>query len=336
MVTGAPRHGAVFAQILARDLLADGYSEAQIFARSGFEPDLLTADKPVAAFDDIAGLFEHAARLTDNDVLGFQRGQKRQMRRSGLIFYVGQSSPTVADFMHNIARYRRVFSDAVEIDTGSLDRTGQLKWYFNVPAGVQRRQYVEFGASGLLHAIRQAANRVIRPERVTFRHARNTNIEEFRRYFGCEVDFGAPDNMYVFRQSDLSLPLMTSDNDLYGVLLDHCRMVLSDVTRNVPPLIVDVERMIADRLASGEASQDQVARALGMSPRTLSRRLSAENTTFFETLENLRKSLSISYLKDSDLSLTEIAYLLGYSGLSSFSEAFKRWTGASPGQYRTG
>lgn len=330
-----PKHGAVFVQVLAKDLLEQGFSEEKVFGGTGFDTRLLEHDKPFAPFDDIAGFFEHAADLTGNDTLGFVRGAKREMRRTGLISYVGLSSPTVLDFIKNVTRYRQVFSDAVEIDISNLDRDGIMRWQFSVPSMVRRRQYVEFGASGLLHAMRQAANRNFCPKLVTLRHLRNTNVDVLERFFGCEVQFGAAHNAYHFHKTDLELPLVTADNELYSVLTEYCETILQDKSRNLPPIVIKVERAIADRLAKGEAHQEAVALALGMSSRTLARRLADENTTFFKTLEELRSSLAVSYLKDSNLVLAEIAYLLGYSALSSFNEAFKRWTGQTPGQFRT-
>lgn len=329
-----PKHGAVFAKKLAQDLLEKGFSEHQVFNGTGLSPEILRPDKPVVEFDRIASFYEHAAVLVDDDILGFVRGQKREMRRTGLISYVGVSSPTVLGFLKNISQYRRVFSDAVELDCETLETDGVAKWYFNVPVRIRRQQYVEFGASGLLHAIRQAANHRICPVLVTFRHTRNANIQEFERYFGCPVRFGENDNSYQFNRSDLALPLITADNELYKVLRNCCERALQIKSRNTAPLVVEVERAISDRLSRGEASQDDVASALGMSPRTLSRRLAAENTTFFKILEELRLALAKNYLRKSDLALAEIAFLLGYSGLSSFNDAFKRWTGETPGQYR--
>jgi len=287
-------------------------------------------------FDRIASFFEQAAHLTGDDLLGFARGQRREMRSSGLISYVGASSPTVLDFLKNMVRYRRVFTDAIDVNSEDLASKGLLKWQFNVPQGVKRRQYVEFAASGLVHALRQVSNRKICPEMVTFRHARNADTVEFDRYFGCDVRFGTPENSYRFKASDLALPLMTADDELYKILRNCCENTLQIKARNVPPLIVQVERMISDRLTKGEATQEDVARALGMSPRTLSRRLADEGVSFFKVLEGLRQSLAESYLRDSKLVLAEIAFLLGYSGLNSFSDAFKRWTGKSPGRYRNG
>lgn len=328
------RHGAIYAKSLAVYLLAEGYSESQVFSATAFTPDLLAQDKPFAEFPDIADFFEHAATLSGNDILGFERGIERDMRRSGLLSYVGLSSPTVRDFIKNFARYRRVFTDVVELDESRLDQECVLSWYFRVPARVERRQLVEFGASGILSGLEKAAHQKLRLRKVCFRHLRKTHIDVIEDFLGCPVEFGAAENAFFFDPSALEVPLATADHELYSVLRQYAEDVLDHGRRNTSALIVDVERAIAARLAAGEANQDRVARALGFSSRTLARRLAQEGTTFFCTLQELREGLAISYLKNSDLGLGEIAYLLGYSNLSSFTDAFKRWVGVSPGRYR--
>lgn len=329
-----PKHGAFAVKQLASDLLEQGFSEAQVFDGTGIPPSIVTRDRPSAPFRDVARFFEHAAGLTGNDILGLQRGQKRDFRKAGLISYVGLSSPTIFDAITNMARYMHVFSDALDLDLAHLRHTGKLGWRYVVPHTVNRRQFAEFGASGLVRDLRQAANREFSPRLVTFRHARRTNLQAFSAYFGCEVRFAQPENVMLFEPEDLDLPLLTADNDLLGVLRDHCELVLRDKARNVPPLVVAVERAIADRLTSGQARQSDIAASLGMSSRTLSRRLADEGTSFAEALDNLRTSLAKSYLKDSDLTLAEIAYLLGYAQAGGFNEAFRRWTGTTPGQFR--
>ena len=119
MPNATPLHNAVYVQELARRLLAQGFSEAGIFAGTGISPGIIDEDKPFVPFDAIANFYEHAADLTGNETLGFECGARREMRRSGLICYVGLSSPSVRDFIVNLARYRRVFTDAVEIDVHS-------------------------------------------------------------------------------------------------------------------------------------------------------------------------------------------------------------------------
>ncbi len=328
------QHAAIFVRTLAEDLLHQGFSARQIFEGSALGPELLQLERPSAEFADIAAVFENAAALTGDDILGFRRGEVREMRRIGLICYVGLASPTVQDYLRNIAGYRRVFSEAIDIDVSDLTESGLLRWHFDVPSKVAHRQYVEFAASGVLASMRQATGYRIVPQRMSFRHLRNTHLDRIQEYVGCQVQFGTPDNTLTFAAADLRLPLATADNHLYQVLVDYAETVLQRKTYRFSDLLVEVERAIADRLASGGANQDNVSRALGMSPRTLARRLAQEGTTFFKTLEELRKSLAVSYLRNSDLALGEITFLLGYSNLSSFNDAFKRWVGMTPRRYR--
>ncbi len=334
MPTQLYRHGAIYAKSLAEYLLSQGYSQSQVFSGTAFGADLLAEERPFAEFPDIADFFEHAAQLTGNDILGFDAGTKFDMRRTGLLCYVGLSSPTVRDFIKNFARYRRVFSDVVELDESQLEQSSVLSWYFRVPARVERRQLVEFGATGILSGLERAAGQKLRLRRVCFRHLRKTHIDVIERYLGCRVAFGAATNTYFFEPATLDLPLATADHELYSVLRQYAEEVLERERCNSSMFIVDVERAIAARLSAGEARQELVARDLGLSSRTLARRLAQEDTTFFRTLSDLRESLAISYLRNSDLGLGEIAYLLGYSNMSSFADAFKRWVGMSPGRYR--
>ncbi|MFT4962049.1 MAG: AraC-like DNA-binding protein [Paracoccaceae bacterium] len=334
MQDSTPLHGAIYIKFMAAEFRDQGFSDQQIFAGTGLSARSLEDKRPVVPFGKVVAFFENAAISTENDILGLEEGIKRDFHLRGLIFYVGTSSPTVLDAVRNIARYRRVFSDAIELDISSLSQTGRLIWYFNVPNSIKRRQHVEFSSIRLLVLLRQCTNRNICPEVVMFHHSRNTNLAAFARNFGCKVLFDQKENCVHFKTSDLEVPLVTADNELYSVLTEHCEDVLQRKSRNVSDLLVDVERAIADRLTTGEATQHHIAKTLGMSARTLSRRLAKEETTFFKTVETLRHSLAERYLSHSDLVLAEIAFLLGYSGLSSFSDAFKRWTGKTPGQYR--
>ena len=138
----------------------------------------------------------------------------------------------------------------------------------------------------------------------------------------------------MFRQEDLDLPLMTRDEDLLPVLQQHCEDILNRKSEHRTTLVSRLERALVDRLANGSAKQDVIAANLGMSSRSLSRHLAKENTTFQKVLDNLRQALADRYLTDSELSQSEIAFLLGYSSLRSFSTAYRRWNGAPPSDKR--
>lgn len=335
MAGPAGRHSAVFAKMLAQQLVEDGFDAKKIFHGTAFDASLLNEDAPTCPLADSVNFFERAAALTKNDNLGFQIGKEQDIRRAGLICYVGLAAPTVGGFLANFTRYSRVSSPALEIDMSRLLGDGIIEWEYAISPGLQRRQYVEFSAASLLHTVRHFSENTLTPRVVRFQHNRRHQIDEIEAYFGCKIEFGAARNGYEFAAKDLELPLTSADEQLLSVLQGYGDQVLAEMARQMPGLVIEVERAIADQLGAGSVTLETVAGGMGMSPRTLSRKLAAEGTSFFRLLEELRKSLSKSYLRDSNLVLAEIAFLLGYSGLSSFNDAFKRWTGHSPGQFRT-
>ena len=159
-------------------------------------------------------------------------------------------------------------------------------------------------------------------------------VVEFERFFGCPVEFGRRANLIELSPTDLRAPIVEADKRLFDVLRNYCVEVLAKHREQPPSLIEKVERLVVDRLSNGEASIDIVAKEMGMSSRTLSRALANLGTSFNTVVATLRKELAHKYLKQSDLSLKEIAFLLGYAEFSSFNNAFKRWTGSTPKQAR--
>ena len=122
---------------------------------------------------------------------------------------------------------------------------------------------------------------------------------------------------------------------LNELLTAYCEEALARRRTGRGGLRADVENAIVPLLPHGEARAGQVARRLGMSQRTLARRLASEDLTFASVLDGLRLDLADRYLADADLSISEIAWLLGYREVSAFTHAFKRWTGKTPREVRT-
>ncbi|PRY21264.1 AraC-like DNA-binding protein [Aliiruegeria haliotis] len=327
-------HNAVRTRELINDLSRKGYPTSQLLADAGIRPQELESTEPFLPFEKIAAIWEASAEMTGDDLLGFRRGQTSDMRLGGLITYFGMASPTLADLIRNVARYRRVFSDAIELDTSDLDSRGILTWHFRVPTLTRHRQNLEFNSASLTTAARKLTGRDLHPLEVTFNHPRNEHVQDFDRFFGCAVAFGAERNMIRFRDRDLELPLLTADDRLHDILQNYCEEILRRKRDAPSNLVSQVERLAIDRLTNGTATQDAIANELAMSKRTLARRLAEEGTKFQLVIENLRQALARDYIKDSDLSLTEIAFLLGYRDASSFSTAFRRWTGKTPSQMR--
>ena len=327
-------HDPIWTRQLAAELKQQGVPIQGLLAKAGIQARVLNTERARIRFAKSAAFFEAASEATNDPLLGFRFGQTRDTEDAGILGYVGLSSATLGDAAKNMCRYRKVANEAVELQLRDFDATGRMRWWFQIPATAPIRQFREFSATNYVRSMRQCSGRNLRPKSLCFMHPRNSNIAEFERFFGCPVTFGESKNQLVWKLEDLKTPLLTANNRLLSVLRGYCEDTLSRRKETPPTLIEQVERQIADRLAKGEAKLETVASELGLSSRTLSRRLSAMETSFNTILDELRKALATRYLKESGLNVTEISYLLGYTEVSTFAHAFKRWTGTTPGAFR--
>jgi AraC-like DNA-binding protein len=133
-----------------------------------------------------------------------------------------------------------------------------------------------------------------------------------------------------FSNDILAIPLITTDKKLLEALQPFCDMAAKERATAKGTLRAAVEVEVEKRLPTGRAKKQTVAKALALSARTLSRRLADEETSYEEVVDQLRHTLALQYLNDHGISIGQIAWLLGYEGATSFSHAFKRWTGQSP------
>ena len=204
------------------------------------------------------------------------------------------------------------------------------------------RQGAEFTMAVIVRALRELAGRNIRPIRAVFAHARNADLPEYERFFGCPVEFGRAEDegftsaLLKFSNAAVTAPLLTADPKLLKALEPFCDMAAKERRTPSDTLRAAVEKEAEKLLPHGKAQKQTVARALGMSERTFARRLAVEETTYEEVVDQLRRSLAFQYLKEPGMSLSQIAWLLGYQGSTSFSHAFRRWTGSSPSMARKG
>jgi AraC-like DNA-binding protein len=131
------------------------------------------------------------------------------------------------------------------------------------------------------------------------------------------------------------LPLINADNYLNDLLLKYCEATLAGRTGDRSELRTKVENAISSVLPHERVRVEHVARSLGMSKRTLARKLADEGLNFSEIFQNLRQDLAVRYLEDGKLHVSKIAWLLGFNEVSAFTHAFKRWTGKTPREMRS-
>jgi AraC-like DNA-binding protein len=162
---------------------------------------------------------------------------------------------------------------------------------------------------------------------VSFTHRHNELTSEFRTFFGSDVTFGAAVDEVAFSTSIRQMPVVGADPYLNELLIKYCDQALAARSTKRSSFGSSVENVIALQLPHGKARAGEVARKIGVSQRTLARHLSSEGLTFAGVLQRLRSDLAKRHLADETLSISEIAWLLGYQDVSGITHAFKRWTG---------
>jgi len=140
---------------------------------------------------------------------------------------------------------------------------------------------------------------------------------------------------WLFDAKRASLPIVSADPYLNKMLIAYCEEALAQRKKQSNSFQADVENAVVPLLPHGQAKADAIARHLHMSRRTFARRLAAEGLTFSGILTALRTDLAKRYLEDDSLSVSQIAWLLGYKEVGAFSHAFRRWSGKTPRQVRT-
>jgi AraC-like DNA-binding protein len=172
------------------------------------------------------------------------------------------------------------------------------------------------------------------PAAIHFAHRRPKDASVLEGYFAGRLIFGAEVDKISFGKKAGQLPVLRADPYLDEILLDYCEQALASRRTNSSSLRSRIENAVAPLLPHGEAKFDEIAQKLGMSRRTLARRLKAEGLTFAEILRQLRIDVSTRYLSEANLSISQIAWLVGFRSVGAFSHSCKRWSGTSPKMLR--
>jgi len=275
-----------------------------------------------------------AADVLQDDFLGFHLAQQPDLREIGLLYYVAASSELMSEALRRAARYSSIVNEGVALKYLDGRDVGVKFDYVGVSRHLDRHQ-IEFFTTLLVRVCRQLTGLRLVPTRVSFAHRRDGNYPEFVEFFGGNGEFGATADEVAFAPAIKQMPVLDADPYLNKLLVAHCEEALSRRASNQGSFRANVENAIVPLLPHGTARAGEIARRLGVSQRTFARRLSLEGLTFSDILENLRSDLAERYLNNDDLSISQIAWLLGYREVSALTHAFKRWTGKTPREARS-
>ena len=277
---------------------------------------------------------DEAAIALKDDRLGFTLALDFDPHELGLLYYAMASSQTLGDALKRVARYSQITNEALVIGYREGNRLIINLSYSGVPRHSERHQ-IEFCMFAVLRLCRVLTGQNLVPQYFSIAHHRSGGISEMTRFVGTKVEFGADKDELALNVGARELPLVHSDTHLNDLLLKYCEAALADRRGDMSQLRTRVENAISPLLPHGRVRVEDVARSLGMSERTLARKLSDEGLNFTEILQQLRRDLAVRYLDDRMLHVSKIAWLLGFHEVSAFTHAFKRWTGKTPREMRT-
>jgi AraC-like DNA-binding protein len=272
---------------------------------------------------------ELVANATGDPRLGFHLAYSYDLREIGLLYYVIASAETLLGSLLRVARYSAVANEgvALQVNKGNLLR---VRLHYSGVARHSDVHQIEFWMASLVRICRKLIGTNFKPIEIRIMHDRREQVPEIEKLLGCAVKTGADVDEIIFPGKSGEYPIVTADPYLNRLCVGFCEETLARRGKKTSPLKVRVENAIAALLPHGEMHFDAVAAQLGMGGRTLARRLASEGHSFSNILDGLRSALARRYLAESEMSISEIAWLLGYSEVANFTHAFHRWSGTNP------
>ena len=319
---------AFWVRAVAEALESEGLDLPALFAEAGLEFAALAEPDTRFASDNVSLLWQLAVARSGSPTLGLARSQIAKPANFDVVAYTMMSAPSLLDLLERIVRYISIVNDAVLVTVN--EESDGFRLTLRISPGQRQVPWQRYGYDlmSFLSFCRWVTNRDLRPIALELTFAPSSDLEPYRDAFKCPLRFNAIANALLWSRDDVMMPLPTAHKLLDEI---HERIAGEYLQQVIPsPTRHRVRAIVTRRLSDGELSRAKVANAMAMSARTLHRRLEAEGTSFQQVLDDTRRELAEQYMSRNDLSLADIAYLLGFRDQSSLFRASTRWFGTSP------
>lgn len=322
---------ASWAVAVAQALDARGIDGRAIFTEAGI--DLTTARDPRTRYpaEQMTLVYELAEKETDDPAFGLSISDFVHPTSLHALGYSLFASSDLESFCRRVVRYfRLVTTNAVT----EFEQNATESRLLMLPAtGLGSYSPQDAWLSTLVKFCRFIYRPDFNPVRVCLRRPKpDKNIEKFADAFGAPIEFGSEKNVLVFDAADMTVLLPAANAELARQNDQVVMKLLAQIERN--DIIAQVRAAFVELLPSGDCSKENVAARLNMSERTLQNQLTDRDTSYRDLLNETRRELAEQYMCQGLHSVSEVAFLLGFSEISSFSRVFRSWTGVSPSEFR--
>jgi AraC-like DNA-binding protein len=305
-------------------------SREEFLARGGFDASRIEEIDGRMELSEYDSLVEIALDLTGDPALGLHMGNAATSSTYNLAAHLVAHSTSLREGLETLARYHRLLADRNAVRVEEAPRTVTLKYDVGTGSVRCRRFRAEVGVAGVYKMVRYF-DRHANPVRVAFEHPPPPYGEEYARTFEGVVQFEQPFTGLVVDRAAMDAICLNRDEEFLATLQAQAAKRVARLERALT--YVDKVRECVKK-APDRCDMNAVARSLGMSSRSLRRRLTEEGAVYNEIVEQARASLATQLLIDERKTIQEVAQQLRYSDASAFCRAFKRWTGSTPKQYQ--
>lgn len=322
----APALGALWKQ-----LEEYGIDPAPLFDEAGINPETMYDAGARVSGESFQRLETKVAKLVNDPFFGLKRAEFMRPAHLGALGFAWLASSSLRDALQRMHRFSRVIQEKLTIDLDEDDEYFYVRIDANRP--LHNPKLTEDGQlSALTKFCRVIYGNSFSPDKVCFQQSTPADTSYHYELFRCPIEFGAPTTEMVISLDKVDKRL-TGSNDELAKLNEH--IVVKYLAHLAKEDIVNrVKAAIIDGLAGGAVTENSIASQLHTTPRNMHRKLQKEDKSFKQLLTDVRRDLALQYIQDRSKTLTEISFMLGFSEASSFSRAFKAWTGKPPSEAR--
>lgn len=324
-----------FVHSLARAVRNLGHDPKPLLQQYGLDEARLSEPRARLSIPRYMRLGHAAIALTAEPGLGLEIGKANRFNQLGLAGITASQAPNVREAARTLIRFEPLYASNYR-GQASLheDHTGAwLRFYSISPYNAYNRFVVDSVIASWQSQLSLLAGQKIRPSQVHIEYQSPEYAEQYESMLGCRVEFGAAHNQLRLDQKNLNLRNLDHCASTFRELLTLCEYELEQLTRT-RSLSERISRLLGPLLRGYEPSFEDIASRLGLPIWTLRRKLAEEGTQYREILNNTRRDLALVYIRETELSFGEIAFLLGFASAEAFQRAFKRWAGQTPGEFR--
>jgi AraC-like DNA-binding protein len=311
---------------------ARGVTPHELARTAGLAEGALQPLPESLAATDYLRLLDAGSALAQDPHFGLHVGEHVKLGTYSVYGLVLLACRDLRQVFEQTMRYEALAHELGRSQLSLQGAAAEYEWISHYPQA--SRHLADSVFAGIQTFGRWLAGGQLPPAQIAFTHAGSADTAEYERIFGALPRFGAAANIARFDAALLALPLPNADISLYPVLQQHAERLLGQRVATPPAIVATVRAAVIRNLAQDRVRLTAIAAELGLSPRTLQRKLAEAGASFQGVLDDARYALARDYLRQGSLSLIDIAFLLGYQEQSAFTHAFKEWSGTNPGAWR--